>query len=844
MASAEKTLDPADAAMEIEVARRLLGHVEDLGESYRRIVALRYYEGLKPKEIAARVGEPVGTVKTRLARALEMLRHRLDADDPKGRGAWFSAMVAIGRTESTVARATGGALGGAGLWASAAALIFLTGLALGTYVLLSARDRVDAEVSGVTLASHSDVPLKAGELLTAGTRSASRRIPLATAEEDALAEMQTLTSRVVDAPFGSFKGEGIPAPGVPVQIIVRKAPATRSSTDPRHVDQLPLAQLADALGNRIDVVTALDGSFTLTIPKGAEVISILAMGSENFRPATWTGPNSEWPTELTRTMKSSVVGRVVDLDGNPVGNVLVKARVSPGQEPAYVETLSNEHGQFAIDHTSDSLGVVGVRDGWIHVGARWTDADQREARRSAELVMTPAGTLDLNIVDPSGEAVTDFPVNVHIRPGEPCTALRGYQPRDRFFLELDTDELADGHASLSVPSGVALTCANSLLTVSDQHDGLAVCTGRLDDSAQPIVVPPGGHYRLTVALAVHRLVRGRTIDTEGRPVANCTLNVKAIEERQGRMPYRSRFRSNERGEFSFPIASTEEFVTLQVEAAGREAEAPYSALIATTQQKFARVDEGPLIIQLAKKSPPSETLSIVDPGWSVKPSARVEFISDDGFENVTALDVYVGRFASTPSNPKIASDMGDSTLEPAYVQGAWFDAAHPDHPQGRLRIEKRQIKVDDGKARVWLNPGIAWLGVQPRDAGKRAMQQMCTGLVRFEPGSVTLNVQPRSVTPVSARIILEEAPRQKLYAALVDSSGHHLYGSPIAAWQEIRVRRFPVGTRGDFGVIGVPLGSWHVWIGSRAELDSGLPRFDEWIEVSEGRALDLKLGHD
>ncbi len=46
-------------------------------EEHRQVVALRFHEGLALDEIAARLGIPQGTVKSRLHNALEKLRHLL-----------------------------------------------------------------------------------------------------------------------------------------------------------------------------------------------------------------------------------------------------------------------------------------------------------------------------------------------------------------------------------------------------------------------------------------------------------------------------------------------------------------------------------------------------------------------------------------------------------------------------------------------------------------------------------------------------------------------------------------------------------------------------------------------
>jgi RNA polymerase sigma factor (sigma-70 family) len=55
-----------------------------LGPDQRVVVALRFYRDLSVDQIAARLGVRPGTVKSRLHRALRVLRNELEQADPKG----------------------------------------------------------------------------------------------------------------------------------------------------------------------------------------------------------------------------------------------------------------------------------------------------------------------------------------------------------------------------------------------------------------------------------------------------------------------------------------------------------------------------------------------------------------------------------------------------------------------------------------------------------------------------------------------------------------------------------------------------------------------------------------
>jgi RNA polymerase sigma-70 factor (ECF subfamily) len=111
---------PAEIGERLALEQRLVQAVEALREPYRSAVFLRYFEELSPRAIAARERVPVATVKTRLRRALELLREALDRSH--GRRAWALALARLARPEHLAVPvaaplfAAGCALAGATLW--------------------------------------------------------------------------------------------------------------------------------------------------------------------------------------------------------------------------------------------------------------------------------------------------------------------------------------------------------------------------------------------------------------------------------------------------------------------------------------------------------------------------------------------------------------------------------------------------------------------------------------------------------------------------------------------------------------------------------------------------------
>ena len=96
VARPERDLSTPDAMLErAERQRHVVGLVLDLKEPYRSTLLMRFFEELSPKEIAERQGVSVDTVRTRIGRALEQLRARLDREHRGDRRAWCTALLPL-----------------------------------------------------------------------------------------------------------------------------------------------------------------------------------------------------------------------------------------------------------------------------------------------------------------------------------------------------------------------------------------------------------------------------------------------------------------------------------------------------------------------------------------------------------------------------------------------------------------------------------------------------------------------------------------------------------------------------------------------------------------------------
>ncbi len=71
---------PLESVVERQARERIQAALRELPEEQRRVLELGYFEGLSQTEIAARLQEPLGTVKSRSRAALEKLARALSTE--------------------------------------------------------------------------------------------------------------------------------------------------------------------------------------------------------------------------------------------------------------------------------------------------------------------------------------------------------------------------------------------------------------------------------------------------------------------------------------------------------------------------------------------------------------------------------------------------------------------------------------------------------------------------------------------------------------------------------------------------------------------------------------------
>ncbi len=205
---------PDALVAEAEQHKRLVNALMDLEEPFKKVLVLRFYEGLGPKEIAEQLDVPVGTVNSRIARAIERMKTRLDEEENGNRKAWIAGLLPIAGLDQ---------------YAPAAAATATTTTLAGILIMTLSKPKIALLAvlllgclvgGGIWLASdsHGDGPRIEGEaefLSSDHTPTLEGRDAIATAgAATAPAQSNALSSALVDAPW---MGRVLDTQGVPVK---------------------------------------------------------------------------------------------------------------------------------------------------------------------------------------------------------------------------------------------------------------------------------------------------------------------------------------------------------------------------------------------------------------------------------------------------------------------------------------------------------------------------------------------------------------------------------------------------------------------------------------------------
>jgi RNA polymerase sigma-70 factor (ECF subfamily) len=186
----------------LEAQAQLVAALRALDEPYRSTLVQRYYHDLTPKEIAARTGAPLDSVKSRLARGLEKLRAAMDRRYRGDRRAWCHWLTVLGAPPVAVSAPS--APGGAGsapavLGPGAAVLTGVGVLAIAVFAAVSRSGVLRSFEPRSKAQAEPQVPTVPGRLVESA-RSAREEAPPSFTPEARLDVVAPRKSAAADAP--------------------------------------------------------------------------------------------------------------------------------------------------------------------------------------------------------------------------------------------------------------------------------------------------------------------------------------------------------------------------------------------------------------------------------------------------------------------------------------------------------------------------------------------------------------------------------------------------------------------------------------------------------------------
>jgi RNA polymerase sigma-70 factor (ECF subfamily) len=405
--------DPARIAAEVETLRAIAAAVHALAEPFRTVVVLRFWHDLPTQEIAAQLGVPQDTARSRLQRGLARLRERLDGERG-GRAAWIGALGALVPREPAAA--------------AAAAVVPLAGV---TALLMNTKLLVGAAASAVLAAA----------IAWPSLRPAERRLPALEAPPAPLAAnakappAATPARERADAegaatpPAAAARQWSMPAAAaaaLPCSISIRVLDDDERPVDGATV-RVWVAHASEALGVQVFDFTkdgpeiavlrtdAL-GRATTTIASSGVIARAESAGAMSAEHLVEAAAASE---EVVLTVDASFVltGRVVRPDGaGAVGAVVTATSVGIdtrvlGRAPAPAPVRADDRGAFRFALMRDQQFTVQAE-----LGGASTFANHVTSREGAphDIVLTFPGAIGVRgvVVDAAGAPVANANVRM------------------------------------------------------------------------------------------------------------------------------------------------------------------------------------------------------------------------------------------------------------------------------------------------------------------------------------------------------------------------------------------------------------------------------------------------
>jgi RNA polymerase sigma-70 factor (ECF subfamily) len=515
-----------EGVREREAARReVVAAVLRLGEPHRDVVLLRFYEGLPPREAAARLGLPVETVRTRTRRAIERLRDDLDRRHRGDRSAWVAILSPLAHL---VVPAAGGALVSAQTKTLALAAVLLLALA-GTLAIVAS----DGVERGGEPAREGALPAAPGAAPEAAPRlegGGAAAEPLAPAAATAAAGPRA------NRPAGVLRGFALSGrthePVAGARVVARAtAGAVLEGRSTGERASIEASTRSDAEGR-----FAIEG-----LPFGAYDVTAT---DEREGTAEDVGVSASSPAWLrlylmpSRPEETRVEARVLNERRQPVAGARVEWATGDGRPLVATTTDAGGRARF------DDVDVVARNVvGWLTATAPEGTARVvvgrdlrlgRPAGRPLELVLEPAGAIEGRLLGPPGAAVGGTAVEAWALQGGFGTWTVGVR-------RVATADADGAYRIAGLPAGeytMVVASRAGLRLDLGRREGTWAPAGSVEYAPLVAKVAAGATARLDLRIVAGGAVRGRVVRADGgAPVAGARVEVHLP---QGQADYEER----------------------------------------------------------------------------------------------------------------------------------------------------------------------------------------------------------------------------------------------------------------------------------------------------------------
>lgn len=470
-------------------AREVLDCLLSLESPYRETLILKYYEGLSPREISARLRVPVETARTHARRGIEILRKKLDARHGGARETWQASLapVALGWAGSRT-----GAGSGVLLMTTKTKIIAILGILFifaAVARLLWWNSPATGEVTNTPMDDRRAEPAVAeSRRAEAGAES---RTSITTDSNPA--RVDAAASAFTKKPGGlrlSVKwADGMPAAGLPISVVCQ------NSGDP-------------ALESR-RAVTGGDGMVDLkNLSPGVAEVFVEARTRSGFivKSAEVTEGEIIIPAGI------DIDGIVVDDRGRPVNGAQIYHcnMLASAQGPPLAETRAD--GEFHLRGIEELLPIGARAAG--HAPSQMIQIPRGQTGR-ASLTLTlpgPGGAVSGIVKNSGGEPVA----GAAVQAGESArfweTNAFGNVPARPFIVKSDA-------AGRFVIEGVAAGNCK----IFARAPGFAVAEAAADVAA-------GNTSEVSLILQKGATLRGKLTMADGRPATRVLVTVGDIQQ--------------------------------------------------------------------------------------------------------------------------------------------------------------------------------------------------------------------------------------------------------------------------------------------------------------------------